>query len=46
MLYGVPSSDPVTPLALAGLLLLASLAAALIPSWRVSRLNPVISLHD
>ena len=46
VLYGVPSGDPVTPLAMAGLLLLASLAAALIPSWRASRLNPVISLHD
>jgi len=46
VLYGVPAGDPVTPLAVAGLLLLASLAAALIPSWRASRWNPVISLND
>lgn len=46
MLYGVTSTDPRTfvgvPLGLLGV----ALAAALVPSWRASRVEPTIALRD
>ncbi|HEX4385097.1 MAG TPA: hypothetical protein VH083_19195 [Myxococcales bacterium] len=44
-LYGVPPADPLTFTA-AGLLMLASgLAAALIPAWRILKIDPAVSLR-
>lgn len=45
-LYRVTTSDPATPLAVAGALLLVALIAALVPAWHASRVNPVTALRD
>lgn len=45
MLHGVEPLDGVTYSAAALLLVLAMLAASLIPAWRASRLNPAIALR-
>ncbi len=45
-LYRVTASDPTTPLAVAGVLLLVALAAAIVPAWRAARVNPVIALRE
>ncbi len=44
-LYGVSPSDPMTALAVAGLLTGVALGAALVPAWRASRVEPVLALR-
>ena len=44
-LFGVKAADPPVFAMSAGVLLLASLAAALIPAWRASRIDPVQALR-
>jgi predicted permease len=46
MLYGVAPFDPLTFGAMAGILLLVSLAASGVPAWRAARLDPMRTLHD
>ncbi len=46
MLYGIRSSDPVTFAAMAGLLLLVSVAASSIPAYRAARLDPNQALRE
>jgi ABC-type lipoprotein release transport system permease subunit len=45
MLYGVTASDPATFVGVAGGLLAVALVAALIPSWRASRVDPTVALR-
>ena len=47
MLYGVGSTDPLTALSTAGLLISVSLIAAFVPARRASRIDPIRALrHD
>ena len=46
VLYGVPAGSPGTLVIVAGLLVTASLAAALIPCWRAARVHPGRSLTE
>jgi predicted permease len=44
-IWGVQPTDPITFAAVAALLLVVSLAASLIPAWRVLRLDPALTLR-
>ncbi len=46
MLYGIRPYDPVTFAATAGLLLLVSAAASIVPAWRAARLDPIQTLRE
>ncbi len=46
LLVGVTPGDPLTYAAVAGIVLLASLTASLIPAWRGTNVNPVDALRD
>jgi predicted permease len=46
MLYGVEAFDPLTFAAVAGILLLVSLAASSAPAWRAAQLDPMRTLRD
>ncbi len=43
--YGVSAADPLTFIAAPLLLLMASMAACLIPAWRATRINPLAALR-
>ncbi len=45
MLYGVEARDPLTFVAVVGLLVLVALAASWVPARRATRVNPTISLR-
>jgi predicted permease len=45
LLFGVEATDPVTFVAIVGLLLLMALAAAYVPARRAARIDPLISLR-
>jgi cell division protein FtsX len=45
LLYGLQPQDTTTMLGATGLLLLIALAAALIPSWRAARIDPIRALR-
>jgi predicted permease len=45
ILYGVTATDPLTFLAMAGLLALVALAACLIPATRAARVDPAVALR-
>jgi putative ABC transport system permease protein len=46
-LYGVQAADPVTFIAVPGLIVLIGLAACFIPAWQATRVDPITSLrHD
>lgn len=45
LLYGVKSSDPATLAIVSTLLLVAALAATLLPAWRAMRLNPMVAIR-
>jgi ABC-type antimicrobial peptide transport system permease subunit len=44
-LYGVQATDPVTFVAVPGLILLIGLAACLIPAWQATRVDPISALR-
>ena len=44
-LYGVPRIDPLTFFLVPTLLIVAALAACLIPSWKASRIDPMAALR-
>ncbi len=44
-LYGVPRIDPLTFFLVPTLLIVAALAACLIPSWKASRIDPMTALR-
>ena len=46
LLFGVRASDPLTLGAVAGLLVVVSLAASLLPAWRATRVDPMEALRD
>jgi putative ABC transport system permease protein len=46
LLYGVKATDPLVMTAVAVTLLLVAAAAALVPAWRASRVNPVTALRS
>jgi ABC-type antimicrobial peptide transport system permease subunit len=43
--FGVSTTDPLTYAAAAALLALVALAASLMPAWRVTRLDPALTLR-
>jgi ABC-type antimicrobial peptide transport system permease subunit len=43
--FGVSTTDPLTFVAAAALLALVALAASLVPAWRVTRLDPALTLR-
>jgi len=45
LLYGVGSHDPLTFAVAAGTVMIASLAACIVPAWRVTRVDPLIALR-
>jgi predicted permease len=45
LLFGVTPHDPLTFAAAAGLLTIVALAAAALPAWRASRLDPAVALR-
>lgn len=45
LLYGVKSNDPMTLAAVSLLLLVAALAATLLPAWRAMRVDPMVALR-
>jgi predicted permease len=46
MLYGIRPYDPITFAATAGLLLVVSAAASIVPAWRAARLDPIQTLRE
>jgi putative ABC transport system permease protein len=46
MLYGIRPYDPITFAATAGLLLVVSVAASIVPAWRAARLDPIETLRE
>jgi putative ABC transport system permease protein len=46
LLYGVPATDTVTFLAMAGILLLVAVAASLAPALRILRFDPARTLRN
>jgi ABC-type antimicrobial peptide transport system permease subunit len=46
MLYGVTASDPRTFVGVSVGLLLVALTAAIVPSWRASRVDPTVALRE
>lgn len=45
MLYGVPSTDPVTYIAVVGLLVISALLASYLPARRATRVDPIVALR-
>jgi predicted permease len=45
LLYGVAATDPLTYVAVIGVLLGATLIASALPAWRAARVNPVVALR-
>jgi ABC-type antimicrobial peptide transport system permease subunit len=45
LVFGVSTTDPLTFVAAAALLALVALAASLVPAWRVTRLDPALTLR-
>jgi putative ABC transport system permease protein len=46
LVFGVTASDPFTLAIVAGVLLLVSAAASLLPAWRAAKLDPATVLRD
>jgi ABC-type antimicrobial peptide transport system permease subunit len=44
-LYGLKPGDPITYLSIIGLLAIAALAAAFLPSCRAARVDPIVVLR-
>jgi ABC-type lipoprotein release transport system permease subunit len=45
MLYGVTANDPKTFVGVSLGLLIVALIAAIVPSWRASRVDPTVALR-
>jgi ABC-type lipoprotein release transport system permease subunit len=46
LLFGIEAKDPLTFLAVPGVLLLAALAASYLPARRAARIDPALSLRS
>ena len=46
MLYGIGSTDPRTYLSVTGVIVATALAACLIPAWRASNVDPMVTLRE
>jgi len=44
LLYGVTPNDPLTALTVGACLLVAGMAAAIVPAWRAARVDPAATL--
>jgi putative ABC transport system permease protein len=45
MLFGVPPLDPVTYLAVVGVLAVVAIMACLVPAWRAARVPPALPMR-
>jgi len=45
LLYGVSPRDPIVFTGIPLLLMAIALAACVVPSWRASRMDPLVALH-
>jgi ABC-type antimicrobial peptide transport system permease subunit len=45
LLFGVSATDPLTYVAVTGVLLLIALVACLIPAWRATQVSPIRALR-
>jgi ABC-type lipoprotein release transport system permease subunit len=46
MLFNVTPTDPITLVAVAGVMILTAVIACLVPAWRATRVDPLATLRQ